>query len=104
MKLMTFFAASVLSLSWLIPVHALAEPVTLVCVNSNAPNYPWTFLLDEGAKTANGIRAAFTDQEITWYDPTTNANYTLNRLSGNLQISGTQNVTAYTCHAGQKQF
>lgn len=94
---------SLLSLS-LVPVHALANPVTLVCINSDAPNYPWIFSFDEGAKTANGIAAAFTDQQITWYDPATNANYALNRLSSILQIQGPQNATVYTCHVGQKQY
>jgi hypothetical protein len=104
MKPKTLFAASLFSLSWLVSVQALADPVTLVCVNRDAPNYPWTFSFDEGAKTANGIKATFTDQEITWYDPMSKADYTLNRLSGILQIKGAQNVTAYTCHAGKKQF
>jgi len=99
----TFFAASVFFLSWLVPIHAFAEPVTLVCINSDAPNYPWIFSFDESAKTANGIRATFTDQEISWYDPTSNANYTLNRLSRILKIEGAQNTTMYTCHVGQKQ-
>jgi hypothetical protein len=104
MKPNTLYAAVLFSFSWLVPIQALAASVTLVCVNRDAPNYPWTFLLDEGAKTANGISARFTDQEITWHDTNSNADYTLNRLSGILQIRGTQNVTAYTCHAGQKQF
>lgn len=105
MKPKTLHAAVLFSLSWLVPIQALAGPVTLVCVNSNMPNYPWTFPLDEGANTANGIPARFTDQEVTWHDTNSNADYVLNRLSGILQITGARNdVQAYTCHAGQKQF
>jgi len=103
MKPNILYAAALFSFSWLVPIQALAGPVTLVCVNSDAPNYPWIFPLDEGAKTANGIPARFTDQEITWHDTNSNADYTLNRLSSILQIKGTQNVTSYTCHVGQKQ-
>ena len=104
MKLNALCAVVVFSFSWLMPIRALAEPVTLVCARGDSPNDSWTFPLDEAAKTANGNPARFTDQEITWHDPNYNADYTLNRASGILQITRSYGTVNETCHAGQKQF
>ena len=106
MKLNALCAVAVVSFSCLVPIRALAEPVTLVCARADYPSDSWTFPLDEAAQTANGNPAQFTDQEVTWHDPNFNNDYILNRVSGVLQISRPNGAGTVdeTCHAGQKQF
>ena len=80
--------------------QAMAEPITLVCVNA-AARYSWTFQLDVEAAKANGFPATVTERMVTWFDTANKSNYGLDRVSGVLTIS---NGPTYNCRRGEKQF
>jgi hypothetical protein len=104
------FSTAILSLSFAYTNNsAAAKTVQILCEGNFVPI---AFSIDYEARAVTGlmldkpytVRAQITDQTIQWNTPTTHLLWTLNRVTGQVNVNaGNPQLTGW-CHEAKKKF